>query len=119
MGHFSKNCPNKKEKAFKLIHSLDLAAGEDIESQFDKQDQSDAATVFGLEYTKSSCSSELDPSDFEEYFPIMSVEEIPKPSNLEISSLDPVPLLPNIEVYILPSKYDVPIKVIAFIDTGA
>ena len=29
-GHFSKNCPNKKEKAFKLIHSLDLAADEDV-----------------------------------------------------------------------------------------
>ena len=31
-GHFSKNCPNKKEKASKLIHSLDLVENEDIES---------------------------------------------------------------------------------------
>ena len=49
----------------------------------------------------------------------MQVEEISKPANPEINSLNPAPPLPNIEIYILPSKYDVPIKAIAFMDTGA
>ena len=49
----------------------------------------------------------------------MQVEEGSKFPKPEIGSLDPIPSLPNIEVHILPSKYDVPIKAIAFIDTGA
>ena len=72
-----------------------------------------------LKHPISSYSSELNPFDFEEYFPIMQVEEIPKASNLEICVLDPIPSLSNIEVHILPSKYDVPIKAIAFMDIGA
>ena len=118
-GHFSKNCQNKKEKASKLIYSLDLVADEDIESWYDKQDQPDASTIFRLEYIDSSYSSKSDFSDYEEHFPIMQAEEISRPSNLEINSLDLAPPLPNIEVHILPSKYDVPIKAIAFMDTGA
>ena len=83
--HFSKNYPNKKEKAFKPIHSLNLAADEDNESWYDEHVQPDAATAFRLEYLESNYSSELDPSDFEECFPVMQVQEIPKPSNPEIS----------------------------------
>ena len=116
---FQKNYPNKKEKASKLIHSLDLAANEDIESWYDEQDQPDASTIFELEYTDSSYSSESDFSYSEEHFLIMQAEEISRLSNPKISSLDLAPSLPNIEVHILPSKYDVLIKAIAFMDTGA
>ena len=49
----------------------------------------------------------------------MHVEEIPKVSNLEIDSLVPTRPLPNIELRILSSKYDVLIKAIAYIDTYA
>ena len=49
----------------------------------------------------------------------MQVEEVSKFPKPDISSLDPIPPLPNIEVHILPSKYDVPINAIAFMDTGA
>ena len=38
-GHFLKNYPNKKEKASKLIYSLDLAEDEEIECWYDEQDQ--------------------------------------------------------------------------------
>ena len=78
---FSKNCPNKKEKASKLIHSLDLVADEDIESWYDNQDQPDASTAFGLEYTNSSYSSKSDSSNFEEQIPVMQAKEIAKPPN--------------------------------------
>ena len=118
-GHFSKNCSNNKEKASKLIHSLNMVEDEDIESWYDEQGQPDGTTTFRLEYTDSSCSSESDPSDSEKYFLIMQAEEIPKDSNLEIDSLVLVPPLPNIEVHILPSKYDVPIKAITLKDTSA
>ena len=75
--------------------------------------------AFGLEYTDSSYSNESYLFDIEEHFPVMQAKEIPKASSSKISSLDPIPLLPNIEVHILPSKYDVPIKAIVFIDIGA
>ena len=101
-----------------LIYSLDLVEDEDIESWYDGQDQLDGAIAFRLEYIDSNCSSELDSSDFEEHFPVMQVEEISKALNLEIGSLDPIPPLPNTEV-VHPSKYDVTIKAIAFMDTGA
>ena len=48
----------------------------------------------------------------------MQVEEVSKFPQSDIRSLDPIPLLPNIEVHILSSKYDAPIKAIAFMDTG-
>ena len=49
----------------------------------------------------------------------MQAEEIPTISDPEINSLNSTPPLPNVEVYILPFKYDVPIKAIAFVDTSA
>ena len=118
-GHFSKNCPNKREKAAKLIHSLDLATDEDIESLYDEQDQLDTSTIFRLEYTNSDNSRKIDSSYSEEHFPVMQAEEIPTISDLRINSLDSTPPLPNVDIHILPSKYDIPIKAIAFMDTGA
>ena len=109
----------KKEKASKLIHSLDLATDEDIESWYDEQDEPDAFTVFGLEYTDSESSSETGSSSSEEHFPVLQAEEIPRFQNAEINSLGVIPPLPNVEIHILPSKYEIPIKVIAFMDTGA
>jgi len=38
---------------------------------------------------------------------------------MEEQCLVSIPPSPNIEVHILPSKYEIPVKVIAFIDTGA
>ena len=75
--------------------------------------------AFELEYIGSSCSSESDPSNSEEHFPIMQIEQIPKVSNSEISSLDLIQPLSNIEVHILPFKYDMPIEAIAFMDISA
>ena len=90
-----------------------------IKSWYDEQDQPDTFTIFGLENTDSEESSELGSSSSEEHFPVLQAEEVPRFSNLEINSLDPVPSLSNIEIHILPSKYDVPIKTIAFMNTGA
>ena len=46
-GHFSKNCPNKKNKAAKLINSLHPVEG-DLESLYLEQSSADEETVFAL-----------------------------------------------------------------------
>ena len=102
-----------------MIHSLDLADDEDIKSWYNEQDQPDASIVFGLEYTDYDYNSEIDSSGSKEHFPVMQAEEISKLLNPEINSLAPALPLPSIEVHILSSKYDVPIKAIDFMDTGA
>nr|KYP69085.1 polyprotein [Cajanus cajan] len=113
-GHFSKNCPNKK-KATKLISILKLE-DEDVESLFDEQESPDESTVFGITHSdeNDSSSEQSDYTDEESnHFPILKTEEVCFQKEKEI------PLLPNVEAFILPTKYHVPIKVIAFIDTGA
>ncbi|WVZ06035.1 hypothetical protein V8G54_019381 [Vigna mungo] len=84
-GHFAKSCPNKADKAIKLVTSLKIR-DEEVEN-----------------------SSEEEYSE-EETLPIFSTEEI--------NSLNPSPH-PNIEVQILPTKFNKPVKAIAYIDTGA
>ena len=100
-----------------MIHSLDLAVDKDVESWYDEQNELDAFTVFGLEYTDSESSSKIESSSSKEHFPVLQAEEVPELQNTEINSFGAIPPLPNVEIHILPSKYDIPIKVIAFMDT--
>lgn len=65
-GHFSKNYPNEKEKASKLVHSLDLAKDDDIETYYDDRECSNNSTIFSLEYSYSSSSSDSESSEYDE-----------------------------------------------------
>ncbi|WVY95102.1 hypothetical protein V8G54_034190 [Vigna mungo] len=103
-GHFAKSCPNKADKAIKLVTSLKIR-DEEVESLYSEQSSPDEDTVFALRNSSEEEYSE------EETLPIFSTEEI--------NSLNPSPPHPNIEVQILPTKFDKPVKAIAYIDTGA
>ncbi|RDX80470.1 hypothetical protein CR513_38977, partial [Mucuna pruriens] len=95
-GHYSRNCPNKAEKATKLISSLKLD---------DEESSADEETVFALKESEDEDQSEP------ESIPIFSVK------NMDTITISPP--LPCIEVQLLPSKFHKPINVIAFIDIGA
>ncbi|WVY95147.1 hypothetical protein V8G54_034235 [Vigna mungo] len=103
-GHFAKSCPNKADKAIKLVTSLKIR-DEEVESLYSEQSSPDEDTVFALRNSSEEEYSE------EETLPIFSTEEI--------NSLNPSPPHPNIEVQILPTKFNKPVKAIAYIDTGA
>lgn len=63
-GHYSKNCPNKKDKAAKLASNV-ILQGEanisdaEIESLFSEQEQKDEDTVFAIEDTSSEDEEEI------------------------------------------------------------
>ena len=104
-GHFAKDCPNKADKAIRLISSLNLGE-EDVESLYSEQSSPDEATIFALQ---DSSEEELH----------SETKSVPVFSTLELSSITIVPPKPHFPVQIFPSKYDKPIKAIAYIDTGA
>jgi len=121
-GHFAKSCPNKTEKSARLVQTLHITE-EDVESLYSEQEYPDTKTVFGIDVSGDDSSGDEGPdesSDDEEdcqhHFPILSFDEITK---VEEQSFISRPPAPNIEVHILPAKYEIPIKAIAFIDTGA
>ena len=100
---------------------MQISEENDVESLYSEQEQPDADTVFGIDVSESSDagSTEGSSSDDEkgqQHFPILTFEQITK---VEEQFYTETPPSPNIEVYILPTRYDVPIKVIAFFDTGA
>ncbi|WVY94485.1 hypothetical protein V8G54_033573 [Vigna mungo] len=103
-GHFAKSCPNKADKAIKLVTSLKIR-DEEVESLYSEQSSPDEDTVFTLRNSSEEEYSE------EETFPIFSTEEI--------NSLNTSPPHPNFEVQILPTKFNKPVKAITYINTGA
>ncbi|RDX84614.1 hypothetical protein CR513_34316, partial [Mucuna pruriens] len=102
-GHYSRTCPNKADKAIKLISSLDID-DEDVESIYSEQSSADKETVFALGY------SDEDQSE---------TESIPIFSAKEVNSIAISPPQPGVEIQLLPSKYQKLIKAIAYMDTGA
>jgi len=103
-GHFAKTCPNITEKSTRLIQTLQIEE-EDVESLYSEQD-----------YPNEETTTSSDDEECQHHFPILSFDEITKAEEQSLISSLPAP---NIEVHILPTKYEVPIKAIAFIDTGA
>ncbi|RDX74284.1 hypothetical protein CR513_45989, partial [Mucuna pruriens] len=57
-GHYSRTCPNKAEKAIKLISSLKLN-DEDIESIYSEQSSADEETTFALRYSDEAANQKL------------------------------------------------------------
>ncbi|KAG5091353.1 hypothetical protein JHK82_050131 [Glycine max] len=90
IGNFAKNCPKKSEKAIRLISHLQI----------------DEETKFALNQTDSSNEES-------------STSPIPVFSIQEKQSIRPAIPQPCVEIQVLEKKFENPIKVIAFIDTGA
>jgi len=105
-GHFSKNCPQQKDKAIRLISTLNLSDSEEVESIYSEQSYADEETAFALVVSsEESFDSETGK------FPVFSTQEM-LPVNLSTPQ-------PCVDIQLLPSKYDKAIKVIAYLDTGA
>ncbi|KAH9671264.1 hypothetical protein KPL70_017295 [Citrus sinensis] len=107
-GHYAKDCPNKKEKAIRLVKHLQAATEystekEEIESYFSEQEDPTDETLFALE--NSSDDSEND--EFQSIF------------HQQLLSLNTTIQIPPIKLQILPSKFQRPIPAIRFLDIGA
>nr|KYP69503.1 polyprotein [Cajanus cajan] len=98
-GHFAKSCPNKAHKSIKMITLLHLDDRDEVESLYSEQSFADEDTVFALQESFSDDS-------------VFAVDQIDNITTV-------APPHPNVEIEILPSKYEKPIKVIGFLDTGA
>ncbi|RDX83586.1 hypothetical protein CR513_35475, partial [Mucuna pruriens] len=103
-GHYSRNCPNKADKAIKLISSLKLG-DEEVESLYSEQSSANEETVFALKESEDEDQSEADS------IPIFSIEKL--------NSITIFPPQLCVEVQLLPSKFQKPIKVIDYMDTEA
>ncbi|KAH9698087.1 hypothetical protein KPL71_023875 [Citrus sinensis] len=106
-GHFVKNCPNRPTKDVRLISHLQqssmISDHEDIESLFTEQDDYDDFTTFALDDSSESLDSD-------------NVTIIHTVQQLSVSQQAPIPL---VKLHLLLFKFDKPISLIGFIDTGA
>ena len=107
-GHYSKNCPNKPEKAAKMIDSLNPEEA-DLESLYSEQSSADEHTAFALR-EDSGDESNSDPEE---------KNEVPVYYLKQVASSLPTPPLPCVEIQVLASKFAHPKKAIAYMDTGA
>ncbi|KAL0307709.1 UNVERIFIED_CONTAM: polyprotein [Sesamum calycinum] len=119
-GHFARRCPNKKEKSAKMVSQILQISGTtlddtDIESLYSEQDEQTEDTVFAIHDITSDeedeHSSVEEGDDPPSYLPIYMMQAN---STMEVT----IPA-PQVEIQILQSPYDKPIKAIGFIDTGA
>ncbi|KAL0295483.1 UNVERIFIED_CONTAM: polyprotein [Sesamum radiatum] len=119
-GHFARRCPNKKEKSAKMVSQILQISGTtgddtDIESLYSEQDEQTEDTVFAIHDITSDeedeHSSVEEGDDPPSYLPIYMMQ-----ANSTVEVTIPAP---QVEIQILQSPYDKPIKAIGFIDTGA
>ncbi|KAH9668984.1 hypothetical protein KPL70_021606 [Citrus sinensis] len=106
-GHYAKDCPNKREKAIRLVEHLQATtdyspAKNELEFYFSEQDEPNDETVFALQN-----SSDSDSDQSQVIF------------HQQLLSLDTTVPIPSIKLQILPSKFQRPIPAIGLIDTGA
>ncbi|KAH9744328.1 hypothetical protein KPL70_003652 [Citrus sinensis] len=106
-GHYAKDCPNKGEKAIRLVEHLQATtdyspAKDELEFYFSEQDEPNDETVFALQN-----SSDSDSDQSQVIF------------HQQLLSLDTTVPIPSIKLQILPSKFQRPIPAIGLIDTGA
>ncbi|KAL0455354.1 UNVERIFIED_CONTAM: hypothetical protein Slati_0874600 [Sesamum latifolium] len=119
-GHFARRCPNKKEKSAKMVAQIlqisDTTLDDiDLETLYSEQDDQTEDTVFAIHDDSSEEEDEHstveEEDDTQLYLPIYMMQAS---STLEVS----IPA-PQVEVQVLQSPYDKPVKAIGFIDTGA
>ncbi|XP_028798734.1 uncharacterized protein LOC114754141 [Neltuma alba] len=129
-GHFAKNCPNKTKKDVKMLEHLQtvlmINEDEDIESVIEEQDAQNEETQYVLPFSEDEefDSESLSQEDDDPQGYLYSLEQPVHPSSF-LGSLasqpdhNKVTPKPNVKIHILPGRYEKPIPVIAFIDTGA
>ena len=116
-GHFAKQC--LKRSAHQALLDQFCGQDDDLESLFeDKGDQPSPDSIFCIRDDNNLESSESETLQFseidqEDLYMMQSSPEFP-----EIFQSQPV-IIPLTKATLLTSKYDQPIKVIAFFDTGA
>ncbi|GAA0181048.1 hypothetical protein LIER_30194 [Lithospermum erythrorhizon] len=116
--HYARQCPNQRERE-KLVGSLskikDIDA--DIESLFFKDDEPSKDTILTMrfKYESSDNSSE---DNFEEVQNKFDVLDLCPMKLCQRKVVDATPPSPNARVNVFPDKYDKPIPVIAYFDTG-
>ncbi|CAL9217700.1 unnamed protein product, partial [Arabidopsis halleri] len=127
-GHYAKQCPNKKKRDNLLgyLAQIEDIDDSDIESIFSFDDEASDNTILAMGMERDEDSSDESSTEEEEdaddqfmlfdlyTFDACKVEE-PKKEELAYISQP----LPNVKIYIFPTKYDKPIPVIAYLDTGA
>ncbi|MED6154190.1 hypothetical protein PIB30_109820, partial [Stylosanthes scabra] len=132
-GHFAKNYPKKKSKReVKMLQSLQdaisLQDDDDFEDILEEQPQKDEDTQYVLHMSDSdACSDQTDDED--EYRPIHTVttilpqkwiiqEEMGHLGSIGLKQIDNTPR-PHFNLKVKASKYDRPVKAVAFLDTGS
>ncbi|KAK8479892.1 hypothetical protein V6N11_074086 [Hibiscus sabdariffa] len=113
-GHFARTCPKNKQSSKMIQRRIGIQIGkeDDVESIFSIDDEPNDNSLFAIQ----SLEQNYKESDSE-----WSSEGILMLQN-QISSIAPIASAipaPHIPVSVYLSKYDKPIEVIAFIDTGA
>ncbi|KAK8563661.1 hypothetical protein V6N12_035804 [Hibiscus sabdariffa] len=115
-GHFARTCPKNKQSS-KMIQMIQRKTGiqigeeDDVESIFSIDDEPNDNSLFAIQSLEENCKE----SDSE-----WSSEGILMLQN-QISSVAPIASTipaPHVPVSVYLSKYDKPIEVIAFMDTG-
>nr|QJS95220.1 polyprotein [Petunia vein clearing virus] len=112
IGHFSRNCPQNK-KSIKLISEIQKYTGidieDDLESVFSIEDEPSEDTLFSLEFYEEYAGEQYQITSY----------EAPKTENPPLPKIHTIVEIPQTEVKVYTSKWDKPISVIAFYDTGA
>ena len=118
-GHYAKQCPHKGKE--KVIHSLSEIAdleNADVESLFSVHEEPTPDVILALALDDFS-PNESSGSDYSDSDEDLSPIHCFGPTSPD-SNLDPISLIqPLAKVQIFLGKYEKPISVIAFFDTGA
>lgn len=106
-GHYTKDCPNKREKSIRLVEHLQATtdyspAKDELEFYFSEQDEPNDETMFALQN-----SSDSDSDQSQVIF------------HQQLLSLDTTVPIPSIKLQILSLKFQRPIPAIGLIDTDA
>ncbi|MED6206665.1 hypothetical protein PIB30_029020 [Stylosanthes scabra] len=132
-GHFAKNCPKKKSKReVKMLQSLQdtisLQDDDDFEDILEEQLQKDADTQYVLHISDSdSCSDLTDDEDEHRLVHAVTTilsqkwitqEEMGHLGSIGLKQIDNTPR-PHFNIKVKASKYDRPVKAVAFLDTGS
>ncbi|KAH9670651.1 hypothetical protein KPL70_017057 [Citrus sinensis] len=108
LGHYAKDCPNKREKSIRLVEHLQVTTDyspemDELEFYFSEQDEPNDETVFALQNSSDDSDSDQSQVIFHQ----------------QLLSLDTTVPIPSIKLQILPTKFQRLIPAIGLIDTGA
>ncbi|PKI76592.1 hypothetical protein CRG98_002901 [Punica granatum] len=111
--HFAKNCPRAPKQGVRLVQQLENATGislekDDVESLFSPDEEAGPSSIAALEVLTDS-NSNFSGSDSDTCYMATG----------DTKMINLVNSIPHVPVSIFTSKYTKPIKVIAFLDTGA